>query len=609
MTGDDFVLLGLGLLVGIALGAALVELLRRRPRSPREIRVTVARNAIPRRAATLSGDPFIGSRPPAAGGPADPRDRIVPAPISAPVPGAARTPVRGSSGGSGLALAGATGGPAPRMVAVPMGSGVDPLIDALRGRTRPPPADLEAAAVVPHRNAVFTLDTTRAAATARGSLAEPVAGSAVATSAFGRGEPARADADPLGGGPVSGAGPGGPSTGPGATVSPQPSTPTPGGPCDDQRRVADERCEVASRARVEAGRASDTLRAAQRSYDENLGRAEEAARAADPRTVRAAKDAAQQTFRVARANATTAEAVDAAARDWLLEINRINQETRAATAAAGRAQDAAHALAGSLERLSVEADAARIAAESAEEACLGARHALAECEEAATPEPPDAKHPTVPSGAPGGPWADDALAATSGPVADATPSALGAGTAPTIFRLLQGDHAALTDVVDRLAGDDPDQRRQWQLAISDLVDAILATAIEGAALEFPEDDAFWGPFTLGQSRDIVNALASLGYRFDGLGGWQDGRVPSQRDLSLALGYAGLDPMRMRHWPTETEMFELFSRVRVAAPEYLAESAGDLTLGELVSLLGRRAEPLADVWNAWGRIRPLLLEER
>jgi hypothetical protein len=94
-----------------------------------------------------------------------------------------------------------------------------------------------------------------------------------------------------------------------------------------------------------------------------------------------------------------------------------------------------------------------------------------------------------------------------------------------------------------------------------------------------------------------------------MGGWVDGRVPSQRDVALALGYAGLDPMRMRHWPNEAEMADLFRDVRVNAAEYLAVSAGDLTLGELVTMLGPRADGLADVWNAWGRIRPLLLEER
>jgi hypothetical protein len=141
-----------------------------------------------------------------------------------------------------------------------------------------------------------------------------------------------------------------------------------------------------------------------------------------------------------------------------------------------------------------------------------------------------------------------------------------------------------------------------------LVDAILADSIAAGSLAFPQDHPFWGPFSQEQDREIAGALSSLGYRFDGLGGWVDGRIPSQRDLSLALGYAGLDPMRIRHWPTEAEMSELFSDVQVAAAEHLAASAGDLTLGELVTMLGRRADGLAEVWNHWGRIRPLLLEE-
>ena len=141
-----------------------------------------------------------------------------------------------------------------------------------------------------------------------------------------------------------------------------------------------------------------------------------------------------------------------------------------------------------------------------------------------------------------------------------------------------------------------------------LVDAILADAIEASALEFPADHPFWGPFSLGQARDIVQALSSLGYRFDGRGGWMDDRVPAQRDLSLALGYAGLDPMRVRHWPDEAASRVLFSEVRVAADEYLATNAGDLTLGEMVTMLGRRADGLAELWNQWGTIRPLLLQD-
>lgn len=186
-------------------------------------------------------------------------------------------------------------------------------------------------------------------------------------------------------------------------------------------------------------------------------------------------------------------------------------------------------------------------------------------------------------------------------------AALTGGGTPTIFRLVRGDRAALIALVERLGGDDPVARRRWQLALSNMVDAIVAVSIEAGALEYPADHPFWGTFTLVQDREISQALASLGHRFDGMGGFVDERVPSQRDLSLALGYAGLDPMRMRTWPNEQEMAELYADVSVAADEHLAATAGDLSLSDLVALLGRRADGLADLWNEWGRVRPLLLE--
>ena len=172
--------------------------------------------------------------------------------------------------------------------------------------------------------------------------------------------------------------------------------------------------------------------------------------------------------------------------------------------------------------------------------------------------------------------------------------------------MLRGDRATVVAVVQGLAGDDPGERRRWNLALTGLVEAIVARSIEAASLDFPAAHSFWGPFTREQNRDIVAALASLGYRFDGLGGWADERIPSQRDLSLAVGYAGLDPMRIRHWPNEAEMVELFRDVAVAADEYLVQTAGGMTLGELVTVLGLRADGLADLWNEWGRVRPLLL---
>jgi hypothetical protein len=66
-------------------------------------------------------------------------------------------------------------------------------------------------------------------------------------------------------------------------------------------------------------------------------------------------------------------------------------------------------------------------------------------------------------------------------------------------------------------------------------------------------------------------------------------------------------MRIRHWPTEAEMGDLLREVRVAADEYIAGAAGGLSLGDLITLLGPRADPLTELWNAWGTVRPILLE--
>ena len=39
----------------------------------------------------------------------------------------------------------------------------------------------------------------------------------------------------------------------------------------------------------------------------------------------------------------------------------------------------------------------------------------------------------------------------------------------------------------------------------------------------------------------------------------------------------------------------------------ATRAPDLELSEMVAVLGRRSERLSELWNRWGRVRPLLLE--
>jgi hypothetical protein len=180
-------------------------------------------------------------------------------------------------------------------------------------------------------------------------------------------------------------------------------------------------------------------------------------------------------------------------------------------------------------------------------------------------------------------------------------------TAPStaIHRILSGDLTALSAVANQMGGD-PDSRRRWEARLTDLLEAILLRAVDASAIALPVDHPFWGAFTPEQSRDIMSALSALGCRFDGLGGWLDGRLPTQRDLSIAVAHAGLDPMRIRHWPTLAETEEMVRDADVLGAEYLNAVAPGLTLSEMSSILGHDAMPLADVWLEWERIRELLL---
>jgi hypothetical protein len=611
VTGSEFVFLALGLILGVAAGAALIESIRARPRA-REVRLTVAPDAVPRRrAATLANDAFTDSAAlmePAHGGPADRRGLSTDGTSSSD----GRTPVLGSSPGTVAEPvfrltepAAASSGPllpgAPRRAvvaaqALPISSGIDPMLSALRASAAASAEAAMQAIAAPLAVAVKAEPRVDAAVTPTAKRTVPAesppTGSAGPSTSRGRGKTSRQMTAP--------------SPPPAAPTAPSARGEAPGGPCGDARRLADERCELASRARAQATEAEEAHRAAQRAYDDHEQTMAAASAAADARGVREAKDQAQARFRAARAGARSADDIETAAREWLHEINRINAETGDASAAVQRARAASPAMAVRLERTGLEAEGARVAAEQAEAACVAARQTLADCEEQATAG--------TPSSAPTARDYDhdrgrDRGIEGDGSGSDSLVAALRAGASPRIVRLLRGDRSAMQEVVDALAAGDPNERRRWQLAMADFVDAILADAITASALEFPTDHAFWGPFDRAQGREITAALSSLGYRFDGLGGWVDDRQPSQRDLSLALGYAGLDPMRMRHWPSEAEMATLYEEVEVAAAEHLASRAGGLTLGELVTMLGRRADALAEIWNAWGRIRPVLLDER
>jgi hypothetical protein len=574
VSASEFAFLALGLLLGAASGAALVIVARARPPAPREVRVTVTPESVPRRSSTLAADPFaLELTGPAPFGPGDRRLQERPDEEGGSWPGTmpagipVGTPLAASASGSIPVARGITG---VRAWAPPMdGERTDVLVDG-----RASPVAMAGAA----------------ARTAAGPVGVAVV--AAAPDAAGRidtegSRPVAIDGVPPG--PVPRAAPTDHSEGP---------LEAPTGPCAELTLIALDRCTVAERARVAAVAAREALRSAQRDYDEHRARADDAAERADPAQVRAAKERAQLAFRAARDGATTREELDAAAGAWLIEVNRINASARESAADAARGSAAAATLMIAIERLSVEADAARISAESAEEACLAARQAVADCQEAVA-----AGESQAAAAAAAAPTLEPDRYPEEPPELELEPTGPGE---PRILRILRGDSDALHRTAAELAGADLEARARWQLALSGLSDAIVAVAMDAGAVDLPDDDPFWAPFDRMQRREILRALASLGYRYDGLGRFADERVPGQRDLSLAVGYAGLDPMRIRRWPNEREMTQLLRGASVAADEYLAEAAGGLTLGELVGLLGRRADGLTDVWNEWGRVRPRLL---
>ena len=545
----------------------------RRPasnRTRREVRVTVAPNAIPRRrAATLAHD--VNAEPPRAG----------PRRSRRPMAGARhrRPPDRRPSNACSVPRS----GPAPVFAAPAGAAGTAGMVPVPMGR--------------PERRADGT--AARLADQAHARRSDRPAGSRGRQ----RPPPASTAAQPF---TLSGLPPPteereAPPAAAGApwTHPALPATRLRPTPVRRAATVADERCEVASRARVEADEPQrPSGQRSARTTSTCQGRAGRRARptrgrSAPPRT--RPRSVPGGRARATRPGGGRGRGARLAPRD-----QPDQQRGADASATLQRSRGRARQLGATLERLTLEADAARIAAETAEDACLVARAGRRRMrgDVAGAPARRARRRSCRPA------------STDAGPTTSRWPPRSAAAAAPRIFRLLRGDRAAMVEVVDALAGDDPDARRRWQGWLTRPRRRDPRRRHRGLCAEFPDDHPFWGPFTLEpEPRHRRARLSSLGYRFDGMGGWVDDRVPSQRDLSLALGYAGLDPMRIRRWPTETEMAQLFRDVAVAADEYLAgvgrrpdarRARDDARPARRCA--GRRLE-------RWGRIRPLLLEER
>jgi len=556
VSSPELVSLGLGILIGLVVGAMVFGLLTRRSRKP-EVRVTITPNALPGREPTSGSGPSVGGQQRAG----------------IPVEGG-QDPVLRELASAGAGVLHPTD---PDRVPLAVGAA----------------SARYAAEVESVGSADVGTERTAALASAEGTQPEapaPVAGG------VGRPDPLAAE--------VPGAG-----TAVDAALSGD-------GPCRAEQRALAERSAVALRAREAHRRALDELRATQRAYDEAGHAVDQATRAIDGRFVLEEKSAAQQRFRLARMAATSQADLETAARDWLAEISRVNVAVRDGAATVARGREQAGRLLVALERASARVDATRISAETAEADAGVARQALVDCQEEHLGRGDAAAFAALATTPAGGeePGADEAHQVQAGPPgafegaasltaeAEEQPPA----SAPSVLvRILRGDGAMQSRVVAVLAGGSAGEARRWDDELTALVDAINRAAIDESAIELPAGHPFWSAFSEEHAHEIARALGNLGYRFDGRGGFEDERHPSMRDLSLAIGYTGLDSSRTRIWPTEAEMAELYRGARVASDRFVMTGAPDLTLGQMIALLGRGAESLTPLWDEWGRVRPLL----
>lgn len=360
-----------------------------------------------------------------------------------------------------------------------------------------------------------------------------------------------------------------------------PNTITPQtGPCGAARGAVDSSCAEVVRLAQAAVACQQRLREARQQLAEIRALRVEDARMRDRRELAAAKDAARLAYRSAIRRAHDQAVVQEAAYAWLRDIDRLNRQVelaeRRADDVARRAAELEHGVPG----IELAADAARIAAETAQAACLEARRALATCEEEA------------------------ATAATNGRTAARTADSLAGPRAITL--VLRGDQPTMLALALRLAEETGAEVGLLQLLLLELREAIAGLALNDLAFQFPARSPFWSQFGVPGAQEVAASLGAMGYRFDGQAGWVDDRAPNIRELAVALTHVGLDPRSLRRPASQEAVDMLWAGTRVMVDQYLAARAPGLQLEQVVACLGPRAARLAELWDMWGRLRPLLL---
>jgi hypothetical protein len=385
-----------------------------------------------------------------------------------------------------------------------------------------------------------------------------------------------------------------------------------GGPCAPARSQVDSRCSDAERLALAAQSHQQALRDARREHAEVARLRDSYGEVRDRRRMTDQKTEAQGEYHAALMKAADLADVHAAAANWLRRIDQLNRRAKLADERADGVAQRVAELERALPRLELAADAARIAAEAAQVGCLDARRALAACEEESQRKGAYIAQPPA-----GTPWSTSSAgpAATSdtgsmvppGSVFIPAPPPPESGSVTNATRaLMRGDRETLLTLSLRLAEETGFEAGRLQLLLLELREQISSRALEELAVSFPEGHPFWSQFSPEGARAVAASLASMGFRFDGHESWAETHSPQVRDLALALSYCGHDPRSLRRPAGQAALDGLWRGAVVRSEEYLLARAPSLTLNEIVNVLGPRSGRLAELWDIWGRLRPLLM---
>lgn len=357
-----------------------------------------------------------------------------------------------------------------------------------------------------------------------------------------------------------------------------------GGPCAPVRAEVDTRCAEADRLLAAAQSHQVSLREAQRRHSDATRQREANSYLRDNRRQRDEKLTAQGDYQHAIARASDQAELRDAAATWMHRLDQLNRQARDANRRAEGLAQRVSELERALPGLELAADAARISAETAQEACLEARRKLAACEEQS-----GQKATSMADGS-----AVTATSAYTEPLPATPASAIEArarawaeaeGVKAAARALLSGDRQALLGLALRASEETGVEAGRLQLLLIELREQIRTRALEDSALDLPSDHPFWSQFPPSAVGEIVRSLASIGYRFDGIDGWADNHAPQVRDLAVALSYGGYDPRGLRRPAGQAAIDALWQGTTVRTEEYLVSHAPDLTLDQVVELLG------------------------